>query len=125
MKKTVCLLGFSLAFVLGGAEFYVSPAGNNKNPGSAKAPFKTIAFAASRAKPGDTVKIGPGIYREQITFRKSGKKGAPITFAGTRGKKGSIFPLWRLPAFLLPSGSLLLRSGLKSGKPSSPTVLIL
>ena len=97
MKKTVCLLGFSLAFVLGGAEFYVSPAGNNKNPGSAKAPFKTIAFAASRAKPGDTVKIGPGIYREQITFRKSGKKGAPITFAGTRGKKGEYLSIVEAP----------------------------
>ena len=97
MKKTVCLLGLSLAFVLGGAEFYVSPAGNNKNPGSAKAPFKTISFAASRAKPGDTVKIGPGVYREQITFRKSGKKGAPITFAGTRGKGGEYLSIVEAP----------------------------
>ena len=75
--------------MLSGKNYYVSVSGSNKNPGSAKAPFATIAFAASRARAGDTVKIGPGIYREQIVFTRSGKKGAPITFEGVRGKDGA------------------------------------
>ena len=72
---------------------YVSNAGSDKNPGSAKAPFKTIAFASRKALPGDTVKILPGTYREQITFTRSGKKGAPITISGTRGKKGEFLTI--------------------------------
>jgi hypothetical protein len=72
-----CLL---LSAAATAAELYVSPKGNNKNPGTAQAPFATIARAVQAAKPGDTVKIAPGLYREQITFRKSGTKNAPITF---------------------------------------------
>ena len=65
MRKKWLLLGVCLPLsLLCGRELFVSPSGSNKNPGTAKAPFKTIAFAASKAMPGDTVKIGPGIYRE-------------------------------------------------------------
>ena len=79
--------------VLTGGTLYVSPKGNDKNSGSLKAPFATIAHAAKVANPGDTVKIAPGIYREQIIFRKSGKKGAPITFEGVRGNDGSFLTI--------------------------------
>ena len=89
MKITFALsLLLFLSAALSAAEFHVSPKGNDKNPGSAAAPFATLRRAAAAAGPGDTVKIAPGLYREQFTFRKSGKKGAPITFAGTRGPKG-------------------------------------
>ena len=101
MKKRIWLPLLLLSFAAGAAEIYVSPDGNDKNSGSAKAPFRTIGFAASKAKPGDTVKIGPGVYREQITFRKSGKKGAPITFAGTRGKNGEYLTIIEAPGILL------------------------
>ena len=84
-----------------GAELYVSPAGSDKNPGSEKAPFATIGKAALAAKPGDTVRIGPGLYREQITFRKGGKKGAPVTFAGTRGKNGEYLTVIEAPGKVL------------------------
>ena len=74
MRKKWLLLGVCLPLsLLCGRELFVSPSGSDKNPGSAKAPFKTIAFAASKAMPGDTVKIGPGIYREEITVKNSGK----------------------------------------------------
>ena len=84
-----------------GAELYVSPSGSDKNPGSEKAPFATIARAAAAAKAGDTVKIGPGLYREQITFKKGGKKGAPVTFAGTRGKNGEYLTVIEAPGKVL------------------------
>ena len=84
-----------------GAELYVSPSGNDKNPGSEKAPFATIGKAALAAKAGDTVKIGPGLYREQITFKKGGKKDAPVTFAGTRGKNGEFHTVIEAPGKVL------------------------
>ena len=94
MKKTVSLSALLLlTLCLGGRELFVSPSGSNTNPGTARAPFATIAFAASKARPGDTVKIGPGVYREQIKFTRSGKKEAPITFAGSRGKNGEFLTI--------------------------------
>ena len=83
------------------AELYVSPSGNDRNSGSSGSPFATIGKAAEKAKPGDTVKIGPGIYREQITFKKGGKKGAPVTFAGTRGKNGEFLTVVEAPGQVL------------------------
>ena len=96
------LLGAALfAGACFGAELYVSPSGNDKNQGSEKAPFATIGKAALAAKPGDTVKIGPGLYREQITFKKGGKKGAPVTFAGTRGANGEYLTVIEAPGKVL------------------------
>ena len=86
-----------LAGALGGAELYVSPSGSDDNSGSSKAPFATIGKAAAVAQPGDTVRIGPGLYREQLTFTRSGKEGAPVTFAGTRGKKGEFLTVIEPP----------------------------
>ncbi len=80
-------------FPLAAKDFFVSPQGNDKNTGTEQAPWKTIAFAAQKAKPGDTVKILPGLYREQIVFTRSGKKGAPITFEGSRGKDGAFLTI--------------------------------
>ena len=99
MKKRLyfALLLFSAA--AGAAEFFVTPSGSDKNPGTAQAPFATIGKAASAAKPGDTVRIGPGLYREQVTFTRSGKKGAPVTFAGTRGPKGEFLTIAEPPGF--------------------------
>ena len=99
--RPLCLAALLFSAAAFSAELYVSPQGSDKNPGSAKAPFATIARAASAARPGDTVRIGPGVYREQITFRKSGKKGAPVTFAGTRGKNGEFLSIVEAPGTVL------------------------
>ena len=89
MKRTLAFFALLLPLsLLCGREWYVAKEGNDKNSGSANAPFATIAFAASKAQPGDTVIIGPGLYREQVTFTRSGKKNSPITFKGVRGKNG-------------------------------------
>ena len=102
MKKILTLSFASLLLTAGAADTYhVSPGGNDGNPGTREAPFATIAHAAERAKPGDTVKIGPGLYREQITFRKSGKKDAPITFLGSRGKNGEYLSVVEAPGATL------------------------
>ena len=84
-----------------GAEIFVSPAGKDKNPGTEKAPLKTVAAAIKRAKAGDTVKLLPGVFFEQVKIEKSGKPGAPVTIAGTRGKDGRYLSVLQAPGQVL------------------------
>ncbi len=43
-------------------------------------PFKSISAAAKAARPGDTIRIAPGIYREAVALEHGGEPGAPLTF---------------------------------------------
>ena len=88
-----------------GKEIFVSVKGSDKNPGTKTRPLATIAAAAKRAMPGDTVKIAPGIYREQIVFRKSGKAKLPITFTGTRGENGEFLTIVEAPGKVIANWS--------------------
>ena len=83
--------------ILGAVEIHVSKAGSDANAGSADAPLASIARAVELAQAGDVVKIGPGIYREQIAFTRSGTKEAPIVFEGTRGKDGEYLTIVESP----------------------------
>jgi hypothetical protein len=47
--------------------YYVSPNGNDRNNGSANAPFKTIQKAANIVNPGDTVIVKDGIYTDTVS----------------------------------------------------------
>ena len=50
MRKLFGILSVCCAaLILNGKTYYVSVSGSDKNPGSAQAPFATIAFAASKA----------------------------------------------------------------------------
>ena len=51
---------------LGAKEYHVSKNGNDKNPGSVSAPFKSISAAARIAQAGDTITVHEGIYRERV-----------------------------------------------------------
>jgi hypothetical protein len=68
------------------ATYYVdngAPGASDKNAGTQAAPWKTIARAAAakELKPGDTVLIASGVYRERADITVSGEPGRPITFA--------------------------------------------
>jgi parallel beta-helix repeat protein len=82
MKKILLFL-FSCT-LLSGAELFVGPG----------APFKTIKAGIKAMKPGDTLTILPGVYRESIEVANLGAKGKTTTirakFPGTvllRGDK--------------------------------------
>jgi hypothetical protein len=58
------------------ATFYVDrnhPRASDDNGGTAEAPFRSIQAAADAVRPGDTVKIRPGRYREGVFVYTCGK----------------------------------------------------
>lgn len=65
--------------------YHVSPAGDDSNPGSEDAPWRTLSHAAEIADAGDTVYIHTGVYTEPLRPRNSGAAGAPIIFTAYPG----------------------------------------
>lgn len=91
MNKPLLIL-FCLTFAVlasPAADYYVSPQGKNSNDGSINAPWKTLNHAASNLKPGDTLFIAPGRYRETLSLRVSGTREEPIRFVAQDG--GRVF----------------------------------
>jgi hypothetical protein len=65
----------SLCFSAASAQpssFYVSTTGNDANPGTQAAPWRTIQHAADTARAGSTVNVRGGIYQERVTINVSG-----------------------------------------------------
>ncbi len=90
MNKTIYrVAGLILAFAMivgnfiqtqaAGSVYYVSPTGNDVNPGTASAPFKTFAKANSLLTAGSTLNIYAGVYNQQLNISKSGTSSAWIT----------------------------------------------
>jgi alpha-N-arabinofuranosidase len=55
-----------------GREFHVTITGDDANPGTTSAPFRTIQHAADLAQPGDVVTVHAGTYRERVNPRRGG-----------------------------------------------------
>lgn len=86
----VCLTG--LVRLSWAMSYYVDPShpsADDANPGTKAAPWKTLARAgkAAELKPGDTVIIQPGVYREWVDITVSGEPGKPITFQAAPGAR--------------------------------------
>ena len=62
--------------------YFVSPSGNDTNPGTEARPFLTIGKSALVAAPGDTVNILAGTYPEAPHFANIGTPIARVTYAG-------------------------------------------
>ena len=64
--------------------YYVGPGGNNSNNGTTWALRKLTLNGAEDipVQAGDTVYVGAGTYREQLTCDVSGSSGSPITYIG-------------------------------------------
>ena len=61
--------------------FFVSPNGNDAARGtSLKQAWRTLGHAAAKARPGDTVYVLEGEYRESLAPARSGEPGKPIRF---------------------------------------------
>ena len=86
------------------AEHVVAPTGDDRAAGNRAAPLRTISEAARRARPGDTVLVRAGVYRERISPPRGGRPDKPIVYRGE--KLGTVFvkgserwtPAWRREA---------------------------
>jgi Right handed beta helix region len=54
------------------SSFYVSKTGNDSNPGTQTAPWRTIQHAADTVRAGSTVNVRGGIYEERVSIKTSG-----------------------------------------------------
>jgi hypothetical protein len=69
------------------ATFYVATTGNDANPGTAAAPFRTLNKGASRLRGGDTLIVKAGTYTEAMLNNiPSGTGGAPTTIRNAPGR---------------------------------------
>jgi hypothetical protein len=77
MRMKVSTLVMLLACVSGAfgqpnSSFYVATTGNDSNPGTQAAPWRTIQHAADTARAGSTVNVRGGIYEELVSINASG-----------------------------------------------------
>ena len=66
------------------AQIYVAPTGNDATGnGTSAAPYLSIQKAHDVASPGDVIKVGPGLYREQVNVTKNNITFEPQNGPGT------------------------------------------
>ncbi|HBL13871.1 MAG TPA: hypothetical protein DD379_21250 [Cyanobacteria bacterium UBA11162] len=72
--------------------YYVATNGSDRNPGTRTRPFATIAYAASKVQPGDTVYVRGGRYypTKLIWIGNRGTASNPITFQSYPGERAII-----------------------------------
>jgi hypothetical protein len=81
----VTLFACSAAFGQSNSSFYVSTTGNDSNPGTQSAPWRTIQHAADTARAGSTVNVQGGVYEELVSINVSGNaQDGYITFRSSR-----------------------------------------
>ncbi|MBD3344432.1 MAG: hypothetical protein GF401_05165 [Chitinivibrionales bacterium] len=61
------------------------PLASDSNDGTIDSPYLTIAPAADTARPGDTVLVHEGIYRERVAPARGGEEGQPIVYMAAPG----------------------------------------
>ena len=74
------------------ANLYVSPSGNDSNPGTQDEPFRTIVRAAQVVTPGTTVHVAPGVYTGGFKTTASGSMEARIVYESTEKWGAKIVP---------------------------------
>jgi Endopolygalacturonase len=71
-----------------GKVYYVATDGDDGNPGTQEAPWRTIQKAADSLMGGETVWVREGVYEEFVTIKSSGSAAAGyITFQAFPGEK--------------------------------------
>jgi hypothetical protein len=78
--------------------FYVSPTGNDKNPGTKDQPFATIQKAQSHLHPGDTVYLRGGTYHlTESNISRVERIYACLSFLDNSGKPGKYLNYFAYP----------------------------
>lgn len=97
------------------------PAAADANPGTVEAPLASVQAAVDRAGPGDTVRIGPGIYRECVRLPRGGEPGRPLRLVGASGWRSVITGSEPLagPGDAVPGNPSLRRLALPAAPPGT------
>lgn len=100
--------------------YFVSPYGDDSNPGTEALPWRTITKAANTLVAGDTVYIKSGTYNERVIPQNSGSAGNYITYSAYPGNTVtidgtgiSVPPGWGDGLFSLEGKSYITVSGLR------------
>jgi hypothetical protein len=104
----------SLSTAIPAATWYVSPKGNDSDPGTIDKPFATLQKGHDKSSAGDTVYLRGGTY----TFTGSGATsliGVSITKSGTSDSKRIYFWAYGDEAPILDFSGLTLGSGIGAG----------
>jgi uncharacterized repeat protein (TIGR02059 family) len=65
MKYTLIIMFFFLSSVVGATTYYIDPSGSDSNNGSSSSPWKTLAYACSKAtSSGDIIHVNAGTFLE-------------------------------------------------------------
>jgi len=87
MLRLRLLLTCLLPFALSAATVFISPSGDDANPGTLAQPFRTIQHGVNLLQPGDTCFVRSGTYREAVTIAKKGTAAKPIRVRAYPGER--------------------------------------
>jgi Right handed beta helix region len=68
----ILLTFISAAFGQANSFFYVATTGDDSNPGTQAAPWRTVQHAADTARAGSTIYVRGGVYEELVSVKASG-----------------------------------------------------
>ena len=99
----VMIITISFVVPLSAATYHVDcnhPRASDNNVGTQELPWKTVSKAAATLRPGDTVIVHEGMYREWVHPQRSGTKDAPISYIAASGEEviitgADIFTAWQ------------------------------
>src|SRR5207253_8877140 len=80
LAATLSIWALTLTSGESGSYFIDALDGNDFNPGTSSAPWKTIQKAADTIAAGSVAHVRAGTYDERVIVTKSGSRGAFITF---------------------------------------------
>ncbi len=84
-----------------GRSWYVSTKGSDGGAGTLAAPLRTIGRAAALAKPGEVIRVLPGVYPEELVLESRGTGVAPITLRGEGSPRPTLVPKDRVRGAIL------------------------
>ncbi len=85
MRPLLFFAAALLTYTATARDFYVGRNGDDDAAGTRAAPWHNIQDAIDKLKPGDTLHISPGVYREKLYINVSGEPDKPITIQGGPG----------------------------------------
>lgn len=115
----VFLSALSIAASAHAATYYVATTGSDSGAGATNSPFKTIAYAYSKANAGDTIIVKSGVYTEYkagyggLYLNKDGTASAPITIKSEVPGGAIIDVQGKAPLGLYMSGDYNIVEGFK------------